>query len=271
MAQPGGGYMCVGACKQGFKNCDDGVYGECEGSVGKQANEVCTAVGDPEADENCNGMTDEGCSCQSGDPCYTGPQGTVGTGPCKAGMKMCMDSTHGTCMGEVVPVAEDCSNEGTDNDCNGIKDDWAPRGTSCSDMSTAKGACKAGATWQCAGTMPTCKAAMAGMEICDGQGGDEDCDGKVDENFHLDTDANNCGSCGHKCGTGLTCCGGSCVDTRSSNANCNGCGKVCATGQTCCNAGCLNTGSDKNNCGSCGNVCGSLTGCTNGACVLLGL
>lgn len=270
-ARTGGGYDCVGACKQGFKTCDDGAYGDCTGSVGKQPNEICTAAGDAEADENCNGMTDEGCTCHSGDACYTGPQGTAGVGPCKAGTKTCSDTTHATCTGEVVPVAEDCSNEGTDDDCNGMKDDWALRGTSCSSMSTAQGACKAGATWQCASGQATCKPSMAGTEVCDGMGGDEDCDGKMDEGFDLSSDSNNCGACGHKCSASQTCCDGSCVDTRSSNANCSGCGKSCLSGQTCCDSSCKNTKSDPNNCGSCGTVCPSLSGCTNSSCVLLGL
>jgi Stigma-specific protein, Stig1 len=152
-----------------------------------------------------------------------------------------------------------------------VLDDWAPRNTSCSAMSTAKGACKFAATWQCAGGKAVCTPALPGDEICDGQGGDEDCDGKSDEGFSLDTDANNCGSCGHQCSASQTCCGGSCVDTRSSNANCNGCGKACVTGQTCCSSSCKNTKADNGNCGSCGNVCGTLTGCTGGSCVLLSL
>jgi len=35
------------------------------------------------------------------------------------------------------------------------------------------------------------------QELCDGK--DNDCDGEEDEDFNLQTDPNNCGSCGHKC------------------------------------------------------------------------
>jgi hypothetical protein len=265
-----GSYACVGTCKQGAQVCDDGQYGACTGSVVK-GDEVCTKTGDSESDENCDGKSDENCDCHDGEACYSGPQSTLAHAPCKAGMKVCSDAKNGTCTNEVVPVTEDCSNEGKDDDCNGKIDDWAPRNSSCSEVSTAKGACKAGATWQCVAGKAACVPGTPGDEICDGLGGDEDCDGKADEDFQLDGDSNNCGSCGHKCTVSQTCCDGSCVDTRSSNANCSACGASCTSGQTCCNSSCINPSKDKNNCGSCGNTCTGLNSCANGACVLLGL
>jgi len=39
---------------------------------------------------------------------------------------------------------------------------------------------------------------------------DDDCDGRVDEDFDLDTDSDNCGSCGNTCGGRDRCCTGTC-------------------------------------------------------------
>jgi phospholipase C len=61
----------------------------------------------------------------------------------------------------------------------------------------------------------------------------------------LQSDANNCGACGVRCGAGqcaggacacpgaLVTCGGACVDTQSDTANCGGCGNACPNGSGC--------------------------------------
>jgi hypothetical protein len=263
-----GGYNCEGACASGTKACVKGTYAACAGSVTPKA-EQCTTVGQQLVDENCDGKTDEGCSCDTGSySCYTGsPQSSQDTRPCKAGTQVCSGGTLGSCMGEVIPTMETCANENKDDDCNGMMDDVAIRGTSCSDVSTGKGVCKTNAVWKCSAGKAVCTDGPAGTaEICDGQT-DEDCDGSVDEGFNLQTDANNCGNCGTKCGAGNTCCAGACVNTKLSNAHCGGCGIQCPVGNSCCNSGCTNTKTDKNNCGMCAMTC--LLGCSAGTCTLL--
>jgi hypothetical protein len=42
-----------------------------------------------------------------------------------------------------------------------------------------------------------CEPTNNGVEICDGR--DNDCNGIVDDNFNFQTDADNCGSCNHRC------------------------------------------------------------------------
>jgi hypothetical protein len=66
-----------------------------------------------------------GCLPNVEQSCYSGPQGTLGLGPCAAGTEICQpDGQFGPCAGEVLPMAEICQN-GVDDDCNGVIDDAA--------------------------------------------------------------------------------------------------------------------------------------------------
>jgi protein-arginine deiminase len=69
--------------------------------------------------------TGDRCICMPGErrECYSGPATTKGVGLCVAGTQMC-DATGtawSTCMGEVVPRAEDCASA-QDEDCDGRSD-----------------------------------------------------------------------------------------------------------------------------------------------------
>ena len=107
------------------------------------------------------------------------------------------------------------------------------------------------------------------------------------------TNASNCGSCGHVCPSGaactagvcgcsgsLTACGQACVNTGTSSSNCGKCGNVCPSGASCtagacvcpatastdCSGTCVSLQSDGSDCGACGKVCGSGTVCNQGSC-----
>lgn len=109
----------VGTCKPGTRVCnaDGNGWGACQGgSLPAETDDCATAE-----DENCNGASNDGCTCEpmSVGECYSGPAGTAGVGLCVNGTQTCKpDATWGVCVDETVPAVEDCSNA-TDEDCDG--------------------------------------------------------------------------------------------------------------------------------------------------------
>lgn len=129
-------------------------------------------------------------------------------------------------------------------------------------------------------------------EICNMQ--NDDCDEGVDEDFHLDIDPSNCGTCGNRCMytnafgvcengecqvgacrsgyvdlTPLTPgCDYACIPTNGSVEECDNRDNDCdnLVDET------FDRSADVNNCGTCGNICNLLhtdeAGCDNGVCVV---
>jgi cysteine-rich repeat protein len=111
--------MAVGICTMGTLACHDGVWDDektqCQGAVMPMAAEVCDQG---KLDENCNGVVNEGCSCQDGERMECGKS----TAPCKVGHVVCANGMWPTeCPDDVEGSAEVC--DGVDNDCNGMADD----------------------------------------------------------------------------------------------------------------------------------------------------
>jgi hypothetical protein len=99
----------VGICSAGFEMCAGGAYGPCSGvSPGV---ERCDAA---RLDENCDGTSNEGCTCDEGE---TESCGSCRTRTCNA------SGSWGACMSTM--TAETCN--GVDDNCDGTTDE----GTTC--------------------------------------------------------------------------------------------------------------------------------------------
>jgi hypothetical protein len=112
--------------------------------------------------------------------CYTGPTGTLGVGLCASG---CERSGSDVCSGQILPSAESCNGE--DDDCNGIVDDAGSVSCGFGVCERTIAACSRAALAICTPGAP-----LAVLDGCGG--GDEDCDGSVDEDcadcFHVAPD-----------------------------------------------------------------------------------
>ena len=165
----------VGACRAGSITCTGSML-VCTGSIGPRV-EVC----DGTDDDDCDGLTDEGCTCTDGavQPC--------GAGQC-AGTQTCTAGAWGGCTGgmPMPPSTEVC--DGVDNDCDGIGDASDPDvvgvGTTCG---TNTGVCSTG-TNSCVGSSLVCGGpgyVGPGSETCNHL--DDDCDGTTDDGVALPT------------------------------------------------------------------------------------
>tara|TARA_R100000995_G_scaffold84810_1_gene64964 strand:+ start:691 stop:1971 length:1281 start_codon:yes stop_codon:yes gene_type:complete len=105
----------VGICTPGVMKCDNGgLY--CDGHIGP-TEEICDGV-----DNNCNGTVDENIPNSTAVVCYEGPDGTLGIGECRAGVRYCTDGNFGgPCDNQTLPILERCDD--LDNDCDGEVDE----------------------------------------------------------------------------------------------------------------------------------------------------
>jgi hypothetical protein len=155
-----------------------------------------------ELDNDCDGITDEGCSCVDGTRQACGTD----VGACAAGMQTCTAGSWGGCAGEVTPIGETCN--GVDDDCDGTQDEdlVAPA------CALTAGVC-AGSTQRCSGEggFVACTATEYGATYqatevrCDGL--DNDCDGTTDEGCTcIDGRTQPCGSSVGVCTRGTQTC-----------------------------------------------------------------
>lgn len=104
-----------GECRLGARRCtSEGAWGPCEGAVGPAESDLCDLGG---ADNDCNGVPNEGCSCLGDE---TRPCGSD-VGNCEQGIQTCGGDVWGSCEGGVSARASDsCEIDGDDANCNGI-------------------------------------------------------------------------------------------------------------------------------------------------------
>jgi hypothetical protein len=185
-----------GLCTGGMQTCNaQGTgYGACVGEVVPEP-ETCNTPDD----DDCDGETnEEGAACvctpSAVTPCYNGPAGTLGLGPCQGGMATCnaQGTVLGACVGEVTPVGETC-NTPIDDDCDGQTNEG---GLGCVCAPNSVVTCYSGPAGtvdvgQCTSGTKMCNAqgtaysacvgeVLPGTESCASEG-DEDCDGQTDE------------------------------------------------------------------------------------------
>ena len=172
-----------GRCVAGVETCAEGVFGACEGRV-DPIGETCNGV-----DDDCDGTTDEGLVRSCG----------TDVGACMAGTETCVDGVFGACEG-AVPMGVEACDGSVDEDCDGAVDE----GCGCTDGTTRScgtdvGACVSGSQRCSRGAWGTCTGATdPTAEDC--SGGDEDCDGEVDEGCACRTGAT------RRCGTDVGAC-----------------------------------------------------------------
>jgi subtilisin-like proprotein convertase family protein len=198
-----------GECSTGVTVCSAGKLG-CQGQIGPRP-ELCDAE-----DWDCDGNANNGVATT--DPAVAKPCGPPSVGACHRGTTACVSNAV-VCQGALPSasyVAPAPSNmpepnqgassgcDGVDNDCDGATDEGNPaayNGASCCDFTSSGFMCCVQGTRQCNNGRISCVypvgAKLPKTEVCGG--GDDDCDTHVDEGFNLQTDINNCGSCGHKC------------------------------------------------------------------------
>ncbi len=165
-----------GRCALGEQRCVAETWSACEGATGPAA-ETCEGT-----DEDCDGRVDEALERPCGSE----------VGACTPGRQICAAGEWSACGGGTLARAEVC--EGSDDDCDGRVDERLEE--SCgSDV----GRCRSGSRRCVDGAWGACGGGVQpGFEDC--EGGDQDCDGAVDEGCACRAGAE------RACGSGLGDC-----------------------------------------------------------------
>jgi hypothetical protein len=229
-------YHCV---YQGAEQCASGADDNCNGQQDEEGAQGCV-IYYLDNDGDGYGLTaDNRCLCA---PDLAGNYDAVNAGECD-------DANNAIHPG----AAEVC--DGVDNDCDpATTEDFGT--TTC-----GLGICLHTVDNCLSGVPQSCDPLQGQMtEVCDGV--DNDCDGDVDE--MLQTDVNNCGTCGNTCTNahGTTACvNGACTPI------CSGFWEDCSDPDD----GCETATNTANDCGGCGIPCSlanASESCNTGSCLI---
>ena len=234
---------CAAACPAGATTCS-------------AAPTTCVDLSsDPSNCGVCGHACAGGQGCNQG-TCVANCGGVLGSGSGNCGSDCSGCPGTAPCGGSCVDTAADFNNCGA---CGAAcVSGQICTGGQCLPICTGGGVCTLNSL--CAGSCPP------GSSLCDSTGSASTAYCK-----NLQTDFNNCGSCGHACDAGQGCNQGTCTATcgGGSFGNSGDCGADCSgcPGTAPCGGSCVDTASDPNNCGACGAAClvGQL--CTGGGCV----
>lgn len=108
------GVSNLGLCEFGIQICSYGIWRTCQGNI-DPTNETCEGS----VDEDCDGVTNEGCICINGQTESCGSD----VGQCQTGTQTCAGGQWGACINEIGPSIEVC--DSLDNNCNNLVDEWS--------------------------------------------------------------------------------------------------------------------------------------------------
>ncbi|MFO0624189.1 MAG: hypothetical protein U0325_01115 [Polyangiales bacterium] len=250
----------IGACNQGFADCDGNADNGCEADLrsGAQTCGTCgTRCNAPNGTAACvSGQCTIG-ACNAG---FANCDGNLGNG-CEVNLRESATSC-GTCGNAcVLPNARPRCEQGTCRvaACNeGFADcDGNPaNGCEVDTRSAAQHCGQCNSACVVPNGAPLCMAGRCRVGSC--ATGFRDCDGNPANGCETNLNSTaNCGGCGQACATGTTCADGRCVS-------------VCPPGQSVCNGACVDLRSSPTNCSACGQVCPSAPNaapaCEDGRC-----
>ena len=287
----GGNAYCADSacqCPQGYSDCDHNMANGCEAATLK-----CDSLCDDASQVKCDG----GACCDNASECCGSACCGEGTTCCGDGI--CADvqsdaANCGTC-GNACTDGKSCVDGNCERVCSGATPDKCEALDVCVNFASDVLHC-GNCDTKCATTETCVEGVCTPSEVNCSDDPDADattlCWGTC---VDLDSDAQNCGTCGNACLADQACeagtcvcppdtqvCEGKCVDYASDRNHCGSCGNACLADQTCeestcvcpegtgvCGDKCLDFSSDKNNCGSCGHACVGDEICEAGACKLV--